>query len=359
MMVCSSDRDRESQRYAISDMLSKERMESLLDMVRYPIVILDAELAVAFANRPACALLDVDDSNVQGRDFRDLDLGLDHPERVVAVLKQAAAANSSDKVDGDFEFPSRLRRMVIRARPFNHWPGVDRAILLSCECASPIAEPDLPTVLAVDPILLLQEVQHRIGNSLQIIASTMLVKARQTKFRETRLELEDMRRRVMCVAAIHEHLGDVEESGLVELMPYLERLVDALSGSLVTDARRLSLTVSPVGSALPAGDVISIGLIVTELVTNAVKHAFIGAATGRIAISFEMAGPHWLLVVSDDGRGMDDRPRRAAGAGARIVQAIARKLDASVTYSRTIPHGTTAIVARGPIAAPGASAIAT
>ena len=164
---------------------------------------------------------------------------------------------------------------------------------------------------------------------------------------EARSALEGMTRHAMKAVAIDACLPIVEESGPVRLMPYLDHVADALSRSLMQGSPRLSLTVNPLCSALPADEVILIGLMLAELVTNAVKRASGGGPQGTIAMSFEMAGPHWRLTVSDDGRRDDvDLAGREAQTVTSVVEAIARKLDASVACSHTILEGTTISVTR-------------
>ena len=91
--------------------------------------------------------------------------------------------------------------------------------------------------------LLLQEMQHRIANSLQIIASIILMKARTVQSEETRLHLQDAHSRVMSIAAVQEHLHASAASGPVEITPYLSKLCETLATSMIGDIRRISLKV--------------------------------------------------------------------------------------------------------------------
>jgi two-component sensor histidine kinase len=134
-----------------------------------------------------------------------------------------------------------------------------------------------------------------------------------------------------------------EKDCRVRLMAYLDSLADALSHSLLAGSQRLSLSVSPLGSILPYDEAVSIGLMLNELVSHAVKHAI-----GTISISFELAGPDWRLAISDDRRSTIDRDAPMADMNSPIVQALARVLDAQVTCSCTIPQGFTVSVTRSP-----------
>jgi two-component sensor histidine kinase len=122
--------------------------------------------------------------------------------------------------------------------------------------------------------VLLQEIQHRVVNSLQIIASIILMKARTVQSEETRLHLQDAHSRVMSIAAVQEHLRYSGSIGPVEVTPYLSKLCESLAASMIGDIRPISLKVCGNGGSANSRDAECLGLIVTELVMNALKHAF-------------------------------------------------------------------------------------
>ena len=195
------------------------------------------------------------------------------------------------------------------------------------------------TELLQDKDILLQEMQHRVANSLQIIASILMLKARTMQSEESRLPLQDTYRRIMSVATLQRHLqasGHVEP---IELEPHLSRLCDTLATSLINDNRPTSLQVEVgAGTALP-DDVMSIGLIVTELVINALKYAF-PSGGGKILVRYDVDGANWRLSVSDNGVGLRKNGRVSRGLGTSIVEALAKQLNARVEILSG-PHGTT------------------
>jgi two-component sensor histidine kinase len=122
--------------------------------------------------------------------------------------------------------------------------------------------------------VLLEELQHRISNSLQIIASIILLKARAVQSEETRLHLQDTHKRVMSIAAVQKHLHASGVGGPVEIAPYLSGLCEALATSMIDSERPISLNVVGAGGTATSRQAEGLGLIVTELVMNALKHAF-------------------------------------------------------------------------------------
>ena len=182
----------------------------------------------------------------------------------------------------------------------------------------------------------LLEMQHRIANSLQMIASILRTKARAAESEETRAHLQDAYQRVMAVAAVQEQLKASRYADAIAVGPYLQRLCGTLAALMISDDRTISVRVSAASGERPARDVTSLGLIVTELLTNAVKYAFPDPAVcGRIAVDYRAGSAGWSLAVSDDGVGLttsaDGTPR--SGLGTRIVAALARRLGARVEAS--------------------------
>jgi putative transposase len=108
--------------------------------------------------------------------------------------------------------------------------------------------------------VLLQEMQHRIANSLQIIASILLIKARTVRSEEARLHLEDAHQRVMSVAAVQQQLHVSEPSTMIELGPYLTRLCETLAASMIGDRRPTSLQVHVQDGIASSSQAVSLGL---------------------------------------------------------------------------------------------------
>jgi len=139
---------------------------------------------------------------------------------------------------------------------------------------------------------LLQEMQHRVANSLQIIASILLLKASTVQSDEIKAHLHDAHRRVMSVAAVQQQLQAAKHGDSIEVGPYLTRLCESLAASMVGDNRSITLKVQAESGMALSNEAVSIGLIVTELVINALKHAFVGNRTsGEIVIRYEVAEP--------------------------------------------------------------------
>jgi chemotaxis protein methyltransferase CheR len=194
--------------------------------------------------------------------------------------------------------------------------------------------------------ILLEELQHRVANSLQIIASIILLKAKTVDSEETRVHLQDAHKRVMSVAAVQQHLHASASSGSVEMGPYLSRLCETLATSMIGENRPISLRVSGEGGSATSRQAESLGLIATELVINSLKHAFSeNTKDGQITVAYDVSGTDWKLSIADNGVSKPDgvfaQPKTGLGTG--IVKALAQQLGAKVE-TLAGPEGTTVTV---------------
>jgi two-component sensor histidine kinase len=204
--------------------------------------------------------------------------------------------------------------------------------------------------LAHDNELLLQEIRHRVANSLQIIASVLMQSARRTQSDEVKDQLRDAHNRVMSVAELQQQLA-VSTQGHVELRGYLTKLCETIAASMIPDPAVIRLVVQCEDVEVDAGTSVSMGLIVTELVINSLKHGFPANAGGTITVDYRVDGSGWALSVCDDGVGMPKTPEaKIGGLGTSIVQALARQLQARVVVEPGEPGACVSILHQGALA---------
>jgi two-component sensor histidine kinase len=198
--------------------------------------------------------------------------------------------------------------------------------------------------------ILLREIQHRVANSLQIIASVLLQNAKSVQSEETRAHLRDAHNRVMSFATAQQKLAGAE-LGDVGLRDYFEELCESLGASMIRDHEQQSIVVNADNSRIKADVSVSLGLIVTELVINALKHAFPAEGPGRITVDYHSRGSNWVLCVGDNGIGMPADPKDIKrGLGTSIIDALARQLQAHVHVADARP-GTAVSIIHNQIAA--------
>jgi two-component sensor histidine kinase len=205
------------------------------------------------------------------------------------------------------------------------------------------ASRDRYAALAAEQEVLLREVNHRVGNSLQIIASLLHLQAASTTQDDVKAALTNAMGRVAAVAQVHRRLYTSHDFKSVLLNQYLESLLDDLRRSAEGNKMsRLTLRAKPI--EVDPDRAVAIGIIVNELVMNAVKYAYPDGA-GPIHVDVVADGDNIVLSISDDGVGVNAKSDpRSTGMGQRIVSAMAAKLDASV--ERDPDHAGTKIVLR-------------
>jgi two-component sensor histidine kinase len=205
------------------------------------------------------------------------------------------------------------------------------------------ASRDRYAALAAEREVLLREVNHRVGNSLQIIASLLHLQANSSTQDGVKAALTNAMGRVAAVAQVHRRLYTSHDLKSVLLNQYLEALLEDLRRS--AEGNRMSrLTLKAEAIEIDPDRAVAIGIIVNELVMNAVKYAYPDGA-GPIHIVLAANGDALELSIADDGVGLNAKTDpRSTGMGQRIVTAMAQKLDASV--ERDPDHAGTRIVLR-------------
>jgi two-component sensor histidine kinase len=195
--------------------------------------------------------------------------------------------------------------------------------------------------LAAEREVLLREVNHRVGNSLQIIASLLHLQASSSADEDVKAALMNAMGRVAAVAQVHRRLYTSHDPTSVMLNQYLEALLDDLRRS-AEGSRLTQLTLEAQPVEVDPDRAVAVGIIVNELVINALKYAY-PSGSGPIRVKLAAPANRIELTVSDDGVGEGAAPNpRSTGMGQRIVNAMATKLDAAV--SRTPQHSGTSIL---------------
>lgn len=317
--------------------------EAIVDTVREPLVVLDRDLRVVSASRSFYRTFAMEPGNTIGRMFYQLDDGQWDIPALRKLLEDVIPSHrtiEAYEVEHDFGKIGR-RIMLLNARQVSDQAHPDSTLLLAIEDVTQRrdAEHEKDELLRQKEVLL-QEMQHRVANSLQIIASILLLKARTVQSEETRLHLRDAHERVMSLATVQQQLQASRLGDRIEVGPYLSKLCDSLAKSMIGDRRPLALTVEAGAGAVESSAAVSIGLVITELVINALKHAFPPGRQGQILVRYEAREGDWRLSVADNGIGRQDLHERAhPGLGTSIVEALARQLYARVEVSSG-PQGT-------------------
>jgi two-component sensor histidine kinase len=317
-----------------------------------PLLLLDEDLNIVAASESFAAAFDVDPAAAAGQPLASLGGGEWAVPQLQAMLD--ATVSGAAKIEA-YEMDLKRRgqqtlRLVIHAQRLVYRDLESLRLLMAVFDVTEIRadEREKDEALRQNHVLL-QEVRHRVANSLQIIASVLLQNAKRTESDETRSHLKDAHNRVMSVAELERHLTGSGD-GQVDVGVYFTNLCASIATSMISDHDQISLRVTGAGGVVPARVSTSLGLIVTELVINALKHAFPDDRRGAIIVDFALHGPNWAMSVTDDGVGMPTDPADTRkGLGTSIVEALAGQMQAAVQIEPAYP-GTRVAIKHTPVA---------
>jgi two-component sensor histidine kinase len=316
-----------------------------------PLVLLDGEFTVIAASNSFHRIFEVA-PDVAGRNLVDVGEREWNVPQLVSLLQATASgaatidAYEMDLIREDYE----PRRLILYAHKLDYSDAEDVRIVLSIADVTDARHAEkLKDDLVREKQILLQELEHRVANSLQIIASVLMQSARQVQSEETRAHLHNAHHRVMSVATMQKQLA-ASHLGQVAPLPYFTDLCRSIGASMIGDPKRLSLTTTVDDSEVAADVSVSLGLIVTELVINALKHAFPRPKQpGKITVDFSGKGGGWSLSVADNGAGMPTGLAIAKpGLGTGIVEALSKQLGATVSVGDAKPGTRVSIILADP-----------
>lgn len=187
--------------------------------------------------------------------------------------------------------------------------------------------------------VLLREIHHRVKNNLQVISSLLGMASDRSSHPEVASVLESSKSRVLAMALIHEALYRTDDLSSIDLSIYLENLLHSLETAICDNGRiRLERDIEPVLVDIDRG--LPIGIIINELVSNAVKHAFAPDESGSVTVGLRTLGDRARLTVRDTGVGFDPEgaPDSARSLGIMLVRILANQVEATLDYRND--HGT-------------------
>ncbi len=223
------------------------------------------------------------------------------------------------------------RTRVLRARA---WRLEERVALRTAELRTEIAErrkaEEAVKASLAEKEILLREIHHRVKNNMQVISSLLRLQSRTLQDPRAREALEECQSRIRSMSLVHESLYRSKDLSRIAFSEYLDTLVDHLRQAYRITGDRIRLNVRAEAVTMNINTAIPCGLIITELISNALKHAFPGERSGTILVRLEMADPKtYRLTIRDDGvglpAGLDIRETETLGL--QIIITLAEQLD--------------------------------
>lgn len=292
------------------------------------VFIVDPQGVFSYFNRKAATVIGKPPDELVGLGEEDI-----FPPEVarmhLAALTQVAQEDRMITLEDHFTLPNGEFWQETRLVPMHDPAGGVSAVLGIARdiSESKRAEAELKRALE-EKELLLREIHHRVKNNMQVISSLLILQTEQVTNPALRQALTVSQNRVKTMAMIHESLYRTGNLAAINLQDYLERLCGDMYLALASGGVRIAFDIQARDVLMNIDQAVPCGLIINELVTNAIKYAFEPGGRGRIIIQAGLTGPDRLRIrVADDGRGLppDFDLERHAGLGLNLVQGLAER----------------------------------
>lgn len=318
----------------------------VFETIREPMLILNRDFRILMATSSFYRLFGIRPGEAKDVGVLELQNGAWNIPGLARLLQRTVAEQvATENFELTHDFPGTGNRTLLLSTRLVQYDDADRTtIFLSFEDISQRKAVEQEKkqlherleVLLRQKEILLREMEHRVINSLQIIASILLLKAKVVSSPETRHHLEDAHRRVMSIAAVQKHLHAFSDVDRIEVAPYLKKLCQSLSDSIIAEGDETELIVIADEGMVTSAAAVSLGLIVTELVINALKYAFPERRdTAVVRVIYERNVADWRLSVADNGSGMAHDVGKSAktGLGTSLIHALANQMDAKISIA--------------------------
>jgi chemotaxis protein methyltransferase CheR len=320
--------------------------QAIIDTIHEPLIVLDEDLRIIVASRSFYRKFNITHANTRETMFYDLGNGQWNIPGLRTLLEDVIPKHTvveDYEIEHDFPFLGR-RIMSVNAREIHSGHDRKKMLLSIFDVTEQRGlEADRESLL-LQKDLLLKEMRHRVANSLQLIASILLLKAEMATSAESRANLEDAHERIMSIATAQQQLDPVAHGETIAVGTYLTALCKSLARTMIGGRKPITVEVRASAGMVSSDIAVSFGLLTTELVINALKHAFTDGRAGVVIVTYDSQQQDWLLSVSDNGVGMNtDKETERTGLGTSIIGALANQLQA-IIRKETSAEGTTVSV---------------
>ncbi len=325
--------------------------QAIIDTIHEPLIVLDEDLRIIVASRSFYRKFNITHANTRETMFYDLGNGQWNIPGLRTLLEDVIPKHTvveDYEIEHDFPFLGR-RIMTVNAREINSDNDRKKMLLSIFDVTEQRGlEADRETLL-LQKDLLLKEMRHRVANSLQLIASILLLKAEMTTSPDSRADLEDAHERIMTIATVQQQLDPIVHGEEIVVGTYLTALCKSLARTMIGGRTPITIVVQAGGGSVSSDVAVSFGLLTTELVINALKHAFTDGRAGTVTVTYEAKGADWSLSVGDNGVGMNvDTKNEHTGLGTSIIGALANQLQA-IIRKESSEKGTTVSIAHAEV----------
>ncbi|MCT7949572.1 PAS domain S-box protein [Ancylothrix sp. C2] len=311
---------------------AKDQLQAVLDAVPGLVSWIDSDLRYLGANRHLAAMFNLPPETFVGQEIGFLQQKTefcDFLREFFVKSNQTASQSITLDIDGE------ARSYLIIAQKYQQGRACVSVGIDITERKQ--AEEQLKASLR-DKEVLLKEIHHRVKNNLQVISSLLKLQSRYTQDRTTLDMLRESQNRVKSMALIHEKLYQSTNLASIDFAEYLGNLTSNLLYSYTVDVNAVKLEIKAENASLNIDTAIPCGLLMNELVSNALKHAFPQGRQGKIWVEFSaLPEQKFLLTVKDNGVGFPESLdwENSGTLGLRLVNSLVNQIDGTVEIDRT------------------------
>ena len=330
----------------------KGLLQGIVDTLREPLLVLDGDLKVLSASRAFYSKFNADADSTLGSNLKELGNGQWDIPVLLDLLSDVIPDNESmDDFEVRHDFPEIGEKVILlSAHKIFRKDDNSRTFLLAMEDVTHARRVEAEREAALSQArALLEELNHRVMNSLTMIGSIIAIEGRSFADEKSSEAFERMQTRVYSVSALYRSLSRSSSVDHVEADIYLPAILNEIVSSVISDDWELDLDIDIVPALLPTEMAVPLGLIVNELATNSLKYAFEGRKMGQLGLHLRRADTAIELAIWDDGPGIDESARVDSGLGQRLIQVFAVQLNAELAqesgaggtrYTLTVPFET-------------------
>lgn len=318
--------------------VSKDFLDSILRNMQDLLVVTDAGGIIRLVNQSTLELLRYREDELVGRPVMLLFSGGDRElggQNLALQVRELAGSREARMVASTgAEVPVVLSLGTLGGRE----QSAEGFIITAADITERKEAEDQLRLSLQEKEVLLKEIHHRVKNNMQVISSLLDLQSVQITDPRARAPFRDSQNRIKSMALIHERLYQSPDLARIDFTDYLRILVPRLFDSYQTTDQQVSLRLEAEEISLEVSQAIPCGLIINELIANALRHAFPGGRQGQLLLSMEKtAGDEIALVVADNGVGLPEEVDlgKASTLGLQLVQVLTRQLKGSVAVDRS------------------------
>lgn len=324
---------------------SREKFKSIFENAAEAIILFDCQGIILESNDKIEEIFGFKKEEIIGKNFMNIVsmMGMDYEETRI-VFNHLISGNELKQIEWTIKNKNG-KEVIFRVRPsIIRDKNSINGILLIMEDITELknVENNLKTSLEEKEILL-REIHHRVKNNLQIISSLLSLQRIQVEDKQTADILWECQGRVRTMAMIHENLYQSQDIGYINFRNYVEKMLYDIFNSYHVDEKSINLNTQVESVEMGIETAMPCGLIINELATNSIKHAF-PQGNGNIKIELKSDGKAHVLSFADDGIGLplDIDPKKSKKLGLMVVKTLVNQLNGAMEIDRT--NGTKFII---------------